>query len=189
MSGEIELYQQSITDSMGGLYGHEILCRPERSKNVNWGNVSRFALEKTFGKGIPETGLKKFVNGTRETLIHDCESIPPGAGLEILEDVRADEHTLQNAMQLKSKGVTIAVDDYTGQPWLRPFLAIADIVKIDIMRCNPIKTVRSALGINPDIVSLAEKVETAAHFMWLKKAGFQLFQGHYLSMPMHLQTR
>ncbi len=105
--------------------------------------------------------------------------------IEILEHVRPGKDTLAAARRLKEAGYALAVDDFFGQPELRPFLDLADIVKIDVLALDAdVGKVTGALEGLPDgITLLAEKVEDIETFNLLKELGFDLFQGFFFSVP------
>ena len=96
---------------------------------------------------------------------------------------------------LRSKGIRIAIDDFgTGYSSFAALNAIGfDKIKIDrafvtdVHRrrenqaiCASILTLGRGLGINV----LAEGVETAAEFVWLRNHGCRFFQGFYFAHPL-----
>jgi len=106
--------------------------------------------------------------------------------IEVLEDVRPTKKTLAAVKRLKDAGYTIAVDDYFGQPQLKPFIDLADIVKIDILELDSDpKRIAEAIKAIPvtDVQLLGEKVEDNRTFDVLKDMGFSLFQGFFFSKP------
>lgn len=106
--------------------------------------------------------------------------------IEVLEGVKPSKATLKAVRKLKQAGYTIAVDDYFGQPQLKPFLDLADIIKIDILELDSdparIKAVLDQIP-TKDVTLLAEKVEDIETFKSLKFLGFSLFQGFFFSKP------
>ena len=137
-------------------------------------------------EGMPE-GSRILINFPEQLLLDDVGfALPKNCIIEILEDVRPTKEALAAVRRLKDAGYTIAVDDFFGQEELRPFIELAEIVKIDILALNSdpkrvIETVRS-LPVK-DITLLAEKVEDNIIFRGLKNMGFSLFQGFFFSKP------
>lgn len=105
--------------------------------------------------------------------------------IEILESVRPSRESLEAVRELKNAGYTLAVDDFSGQPGLRPFVDFADIVKIDVLALDSdLERIAEVVRSLPeDLTLLAEKVEDFTIFNDLKGMGFSLFQGFFFSKP------
>lgn len=106
--------------------------------------------------------------------------------IEVLEGVKPSKATLKAVRNLKNEGYTIAVDDFFGQPQLKPFIELADIVKIDVLELDSDpERIQKVLENMPTTnqTLLAEKVEDNKTFNALKKLGFSLFQGFFFSKP------
>ncbi|WP_319541468.1 EAL domain-containing protein [uncultured Pseudodesulfovibrio sp.] len=105
--------------------------------------------------------------------------------VEILEHVTPSKETLEATKRLKNAGYMIAVDDYFGQASLKPFIDLADIVKVDVleMGCDSEKVADAVKTIPDGITLLAEKVEDNESFHMLQGMGFSLFQGFFFSKP------
>ncbi|WFS62380.1 EAL domain-containing protein [Pseudodesulfovibrio thermohalotolerans] len=105
--------------------------------------------------------------------------------IEILEHVRPDKKTLSAVRRLKEAGYTLAVDDFLGQGELRPFIDLADIVKLDILAlgADPARIRKALAGLPKHVTTLAEKVEDNETFRLLRDMGFSLFQGFFFSRP------
>ncbi|WP_272698691.1 EAL and HDOD domain-containing protein [Desulfovibrio sp. Fe33] len=105
--------------------------------------------------------------------------------IEILEHVRPDEKVLAAARRLKDAGYTVAVDDFLGQEELRPFVELADIVKLDILAlgADPARIRKTLATLPRHVTTLAEKVEDNKTFRLLRDMGFSLFQGFFFSRP------
>lgn len=106
--------------------------------------------------------------------------------IEVLEGVKPSKATLRAVRKLKQAGYTVAVDDFFGQPQLKPFLDLADIIKIDILELESdparVKAVIDKIPLENKTL-LAEKVEDNETFQALKGLGFTLFQGFFFSKP------
>lgn len=137
-------------------------------------------------EGMPSNS-RILINFPEQMLVDDTGFALPKETcvIEILEDVRPSMKTLNAVKRLKEAGYTIAVDDYFGQPDLKPFIELADIVKIDILELNsdPKAIMQTVRNIPKGIQLLAEKVEDNTTFKHLKAAGFTLFQGFFFSKP------
>ncbi|MDC0335831.1 HDOD domain-containing protein [Pseudodesulfovibrio sp.] len=175
------------------VWGYELLFRSgeENVANItdeNQATSSVIADGLTMAmEGMPG-GSRILINFPEQMLIDDTGfALPKDTCIvEVLEDVKPSKATLSAVRRLKKAGYTIAVDDYFGQPQLKPFIDLADIVKIDILELDsdPIR-IRDALQAIPvdSVKLLAEKVEDNQTFEFLKKMGFSLFQGFFFSKP------
>lgn len=138
-------------------------------------------------EGLP-TEARILINFPEEMLLEDAGFALPkqNSVIEILENVRPSEEILAALQRLKKAGYTIAVDDFFGQPELKPFLDLADIIKIDVLALDsdPERVAETIQDIPVQRLRLlAEKVEDAETFRALKKLGFSLFQGFFFSKP------
>jgi EAL and modified HD-GYP domain-containing signal transduction protein len=138
-----------------------------------------------------ETGVKAlsgnrrmFFNAPRDWLIKP-ELMPEESErivIEVLESVQGDAEVVNALRELRSRGYTIALDDFVLTPQTRPLLELADIIKIDVLETD----VRSAdidHYLSRDIILLAEKVEDWKTFESCRKRGFTLFQGYFYARP------
>ncbi len=130
---------------------------------------------------------RAFINFTQSLLIQDIASLlpPDQTVVEILETTIPDEQTLGACETLKRMGYTIAVDDFVLEAvHLRPFVALADIVKIDCLHTPPhLWQSLIASHRTPKKRFLAEKLETHDDFVQALEAGFDFFQGFFFSRP------
>lgn len=138
-----------------------------------------------------ETGVKAlsgnrrmFFNAPRDWLIkpelmpHESERIV----LEVLESVQGDAEVVSALKELKSRGYTIALDDFILTPQTRPLLEFADIIKIDVLETDlPLADIDYYLSLG--ITLLAEKVEDWETFEYYRERGFTLFQGYFYARP------
>jgi EAL and modified HD-GYP domain-containing signal transduction protein len=140
-----------------------------------------------------ETGLDAivhdkmaFINFTRDFVLGDSAAIFPAnrVVVEILEDVVVDAALLEAVRTLSAQGYTIALDDCICHPDMMPLVALADIIKLDVLALDGdtlqhnVQTLRQY-----NVQLLAEKVETRATFTSCCELGFDYFQGYFLSKP------
>ena len=128
-----------------------------------------------------------FISIDRELLFSDLiEALPAQlVALELLETIAPTADVVARCQQLHEHGLTLVINGATGlDEAYRPLLALADIIKVDIMA---IDDERLALRV-PELKALgqkllAEKVESAAQFASCQSLGFDLFQGYYFARP------
>jgi len=189
--------RQPIFDYNLDIYGYELLYRGDNEETFasfkNGDSATSRLILNAFTE-LPFEGLleqkKGFVNFTRELL-----RSPPPLGeneivIEILEDIEFDEGLLADVRSLKSMGYLIALDDYNFREGDLDMLAIADIIKVDVLHGDFASIEREISRFRPYKAKLlAEKIETKTDFVQCKDLGFVLFQGHFLSKPTLISGR
>ena len=104
--------------------------------------------------------------------------------LEVLEHVKPEEDVLAALRDAKAAGYTLALDDVVYSPELDPFLALVDIVKVEIPALDRAQLKEHAKILSrPGVKLLAEKVETHAEFEMLREIGYDWFQGFFFCRP------
>ena len=127
-----------------------------------------------------------FLNIPKQFLLeHYCEALPKNrVVLEILENVEPTPQVLDALHLLAQQGYTIALDDFEYHDRFRPFLEIADIVKIDVLGKSEEQLQREVSQLRDyRIRLLAEKVESREVYETCKKLGFYYFQGYFFFRP------
>ncbi len=131
-------------------------------------------------------GHRGLLNVTGDLLVDErLHALPSDLiGIEILESIAPTPEALAACRALRQKGFLLALDDFTGQKELIPFLDVVDWVKVDYRVCKgppPAGLGRRHPALRPKL--LAEKVETEAELDVVMKAGYDLFQGYFLEKP------
>ena len=128
-----------------------------------------------------------FIRIDHDLLFGDLiEALPPQlVALEILESIAPSAEVVARCQQLHERGLTLVIDGVIEfDEAYRPLLALADIIKVDIMKIDDehlgrlvpqLKTFGKTL--------LAEKVESAERFARCQALNFDLFQGYYFARP------
>lgn len=132
------------------------------------------------------SGKKAFVNFTKNLLLQGVPAILPknAIAVEILETVEPDPEVIRACRELKAAGYQIVLDDFVFHERYRPFIELADIIKVDFLATDT--TQREKLleaCANSAVQFLAEKVETPQAFQEALDAGYNLFQGYFFSKP------
>ena len=133
-----------------------------------------------------------FVNLGRDLLIDEIEfPLPPEhLVIEVLETVVPEPAVLETLERLRSRGLSIALDDFVYAPEREPLLALADIVKVDLLAVPADRLAAEVETLRRwPVKLLAEKVETREAFDRCKALGFDFFQGFFLSRPQTLERR
>ncbi|HEX6881937.1 MAG TPA: HDOD domain-containing protein [Planctomycetota bacterium] len=174
------------------LYAYELLYRgadvdyadftegDRATSQVLLNTFTEFGLERIVG------GHLAFINLTRGFIVGEYPLPVPRTQvvLEVLEDVEADEQVLAGLKDLRRRGFKIALDDFVYRPDLEPLLALADIVKVDILGLEEGQVRARYRQLHPlGIKLLAEKIETREQFELCRDIGFDYFQGYFLAKP------
>lgn len=184
--------RQPIFDLKQEIWGYELLFRHAQGAQTATINDPNAATARVIADGfaLGSEGVapdqKLLINFPAALLLTDSAlALPKQTCIpEILETVRPEPPILKACSALKQEGYTLALDDYVGDPGYEELLALADIVKVDVLDMPIPKII--AIGQQfkkTGATLLAEKVETKEIFQVCKASGFSLFQGYYFSKP------
>jgi c-di-GMP phosphodiesterase len=110
--------------------------------------------------------------------------------LEILEDIKPDQHVIDGMRRLAANDFTIALDDFVYSNEIIPLLEMAHIVKMEVMGKSEADLRERIKQLEPyQVKLLAEKVETHEEFEMCKALGFEYFQGYFLCKPHIIEGR
>ncbi len=182
--------RQPIFDKNLEVYAYELLFRSGDSQvaNVVDGDKASSQVILNAFTQIPYENLlegrKGFINFTRQLLRAPLPVSEETVVIEILEDIEIDNSLIEDVKKLKSRGFSIALDDYVYDPSHHLLLELADIIKIDILSKSKARISQELEKLKEyDVVLLAEKIEAKVDFERCKEMGFTLFQGYFLSKP------
>lgn len=190
------LARQAIYDRSKNVHAYELLFRAhgdDAAKIIDGDHATSTVLLNAFTSLPVEEILENkpaFVNFTRKLL----DTPPPIDAsrlvVEILEDITVDTAMIDAVKMLKAAGYTIALDDYVYIDGHQELIALADLIKIDVL-AQSLDQVRALLEklVGFKGILLAEKVETQEIFEACKQMGFQLFQGYFLAKPQLVKGR
>jgi len=185
------LARQPIFHADKTVFAYEILSRfgPENYFRADAkGAQHASAMDELFLMGIQRMtqGLPAFLNCTREFLLGDYLALLPKEAIvgEILETVKPEEDVLAACHRMRDLGYRLALDDYEDRLEMKPFLDVADFVKVDFMLTGPDERVRLAKKFrNWGIPLIAEKVESEEEFNSGVEIGYEYFQGYFFCRP------
>ncbi|HFQ91905.1 MAG TPA: EAL domain-containing protein, partial [Chromatiales bacterium] len=133
--------RQAIYDHNLNVIGYELLYRSHNAAFNDGIDDEDYATSLVLLNSFMEAGLeelvgphKAFINLTRKFILNG-DLIPPAKHqlvLEILEDIEVDGELIQAVKTLKTKGYTIALDDFIYHDTIQPLVELADIIKIDL---------------------------------------------------------
>ena len=183
--------RQPIFNQRERVFGYELLHRSGPENVFSSGNgdsASASIVDKllTFGSDSLTGGQRAFINCTSDFLRKEYATLLPRKEtvLEILETVEPDPETIAACQRLKEAGYMIALDDFFYADKFRPFIELADFIKVDFVG-TPLELREQLVHkfAPRGIRMLAEKVETRHQFHQAKKMGYDYFQGYFFSKP------
>ncbi len=190
--------KQPIFDREGGLWGYELLFRQDGLDHLVTIDDQEKATARVIVDGVAlvnvEEGCKLLVNFPRDLIVRGAPLALPRHCfvVEILEHVPADAEVLAALRDLRERGYTLAVDDFTGQPELEPFFDLADIVKVDFLGMSAQEALKQTLSLQKrwsGLGLLAEKIEDQRSYQLAWVLGYSLFQGFFFRRPETLSGR
>ena len=189
--------RQPVFDRDMKVWGYELLYRHARQSLEAEVPDDALATSTVIADGVSlgRSGLgpheKTLVNFPMKLLLEDFGFALPKEScvVEILETVPPDEEVLKALQALKRAGYTLALDDYSGQPELEPFLPLVDIVKVDMLAVPEAGLAGLARRLGGERALLAEKGEDEAMHAKARLMGFSLFQGFFFQKPEIVEGR
>lgn len=182
--------RQPILDREMQVFAYEL----QFHQGLNPNKKSLEATEALIQKTEEEIGFQSIVGNHNAVLqlpkeLINQEALPgfdPDTELvlEIPNDVIKDVNVLRNLKALKSEGSLIALNDFVGDEASVKLASISDYVKIDIESHTEMQMRQMVEDLHEKgIKVIAEKVETEEMFIYLKKLGFDYFQGYFFTNP------
>ncbi|MBI3903252.1 MAG: EAL domain-containing protein [Nitrosomonadales bacterium] len=190
---QIYIGRQPILDRQGNLVAFELLFRSGREKDAHVTD-DVIATATVISNAFSSLGIdavlgkhKGFLNLDAFLLKSDTIELLPRDRVvfELLETIHIDADIIERCKQLKSRGFTLALDDFlTFSEAFIPALEIVDIVKVDILPLSraELKETVSQLKKWP-VKLLAEKVDSPEQHQYCLDLGFDLFQGYHFAKP------
>jgi EAL and modified HD-GYP domain-containing signal transduction protein len=194
----IYIARQPIYDRRLAVYGYELLYRADATNAA--GEVDgELATSQVLVNALMEIGLdalvgqgQAFINLTERYILAGLPEVltPEGVVLEVLENVLPHATLLEALAALKDRGYTIALDDFVYHDDKRPLLALADVIKVDLLAVAAPELEAQVQRLKAyGVQLLAEKVETQEEYERCKALGFDYFQGYFFSKPHLIQGR
>jgi EAL and modified HD-GYP domain-containing signal transduction protein len=189
--------RQPILDLRGRVHAYELLFREGTESERNGRPVSRTMADTAAFFGLHKPSELKKLTG-KLTAFVSCplqelsdrllQTLPSTLTvLEIAPPPEISPDLILACQRLKALGFRVALDDYRGQPQLKPLVELADYIKVDFARTQPLER-RGILEQmhGKTVAMLAKRVDTQADYSKAREEGFVLFEGYYFchSVPM-----
>lgn len=195
-ANQLLLARQPIFDRDTSVVAYELLFRhvnPDEARVVDGDFATSAVLENAFMNLSIDDVIgehRAFINFTPRLLDMEIPIEPSRCVIEVLEDVQVTDTLLESLRRAKSKGHTIALDDFEYDASLEPLVELADIIKLDVLALSQAELTAAVERFsNKGITLLAEKIETNEMLRTCRELGFELFQGNFLSKPEPISGR
>lgn len=197
--GDFHLARQPIFDHRAEVVAYELLYRSgpragEAGVVDASGATAQVLLSAFSDLGLSEVvGAKSaFINVPWQLLLTEPALPRPAERIviELLEGAPATPEVVRALERAKAEGYRVALDDFVPHPGAERLLAVADIVKLEVLGVadgDLERQVRELEGHGVEL--LAEKVETHEQFVRSRELGFTAFQGFFLARPRTLSGR
>jgi EAL and modified HD-GYP domain-containing signal transduction protein len=189
--------RQAIFDRRLNVVGYELLYRDSEDNRARFDDVTQ-ASAITMLNAYVEIGLDglvgnvpAYVNVPADFLLgHYPIPLPPERTvLEVLEDVPVTPALIEALHGLRARGFRIALDDFLLTEETRPLLAVAHIIKVNVLAVPRDSLAQQYAALRRSgAILLAEKVSTHDELVFARSLGFYYFQGYFLEMPTITRT-
>lgn len=189
--------RQAIFDRRLDVVGYELLYRDSMENRAKFDDVAQ-ASASTMLNAFLELGLDNlvgnvpaYVNMPADFLLgHYPIPLPPERTvIEVLEDVPVTPALIESLHDLRSQGFKIALDDFILTEQTRPLLAVAHIIKVNMLGVSRDELAAQYATLKPTgAILLAEKISTHDELVFARNLGFYYFQGYFLEMPTVTKT-
>lgn len=189
---EVFVARQPIFDRNRKVWGYELLFRSAASQNRYDGTEATSATRQVISNGMLSIGFDKLLRGKhacinfgREMLLQDLYTSLPHQTtvIELTEDIEPDDEVVQAVKRMRTQGYRIALDDFRACPQMEPLIALANMIKVEMVTPKPQQEAMVREFHDRGIRMLSEKVETDVDFRWALRAGYDYFQGNFFSCP------
>jgi c-di-GMP-related signal transduction protein len=189
---EVFVARQPIFDRNRKVWGYELLFRSAAKQTCYDGTEATSATRQVISNGMLSIGFDKLLRGKhacinfgREMLLQDLYTCLPHQTtvIELTEDIEPDEEVVAAVQRMRSLGYRIALDDFRACPQMEPLVALADMIKVEMVTPKPQQEAMVREFHDRGIRMLSEKVETDVDFRWALRAGYDYFQGNFFSCP------
>lgn len=195
---DVFVWRQPIYDRKTGVVGYELHFRNADADGAEILDDDSATCQ-MLANTLVDIGLENlcgtrpvFVNFTRE-FVDGRFPIPferERIVVQVLEDIHFHEALLDDLRQLRTLGFQIALDHFALTPAASPFLQLASIVKLNPQGLSERKVAEHLAELRRlPVKALATQIGTHDEFDRYLTAGFDLFQGGFLSHPRMIKGR
>lgn len=190
---DLFLARQPIFDGHGALHGYELLHRRDDVGGADVGAGEDQMSSEVIVNAFLSIGIARIigdamahVNFSRQLLLDGMYRMlsPQQVAIELLPSVEPDDDVVAACIELVQAGYLLVLDHFEYRPAMEPLLAIASIVKVDVLDTPTEQLAATVERLRTwPVRLLATRVETPAMKEQCTALGFQLFQGFFFSRP------
>ncbi len=190
--------RQAIFDRQLGVVAYELLYRNSEENRAEFSDANE-ATATTMLNAFVDLGLDHlvgdlpiYINLPSDFLLgrYPIPLPPDRTYIEVLEDVPVTPSVLDALHAFRRRGFKIALDDFVLTEERRPLLELADVIKISVLGVPPEEVAAQYAELRDHCeLLLAEKISTNDEMEHLRALGFDLFQGHFLELPIISRAR
>ncbi len=183
--------RQPILNPAGQVYGYELLYR-SGADGAGTTEERDLAAARVISDAVLALGLetltggkRAFMNLSRAHLLSSVASLLPAKSvvLEVIEKKEIDAELVSACKLLRTKGYSIALEDFVLDSPAAALLPVVNFVKINTQATSLIEFQKIKRAIPSTTTLVAENVETAEAYAELRPAGYHLFQGYFFCAP------
>ncbi len=190
--------RQPVFDREQNIYAYELLYRHSAAARAAVVTDADAATSQVIADGFGmaltamKTPTRMLVNFPESLILSESPLALPKelCVVEILETVRPLPQVINACNNLKKAGYMLALDDFVGQEGVDELLALADVIKVDVLGMERAQLIRLTQRLRRfEAALLAEKVENEDMFKLTRTLGFSYFQGFFFSRPETMEGR
>jgi c-di-GMP-related signal transduction protein len=183
--------RQPILNPAGQVFGYELLYRTTSDESTP-SEAQELAAARVLSDAVLALGLetltggrRAFMNMSRAHLLSNVATLLPAKAvvLEVLEKVEIDNELIAACKSLRSRGYSLALEDFTLDSPQEALLPHVNFIKVDTRSTTPAGRQAIKQRVPSTMSLVAEHVETAEIYEDAKAGGFHLFQGFYFCKP------
>jgi c-di-GMP phosphodiesterase len=194
MSADVFLARQPVLDRDQTVAGYELLY-PRADVEQTFESFDDQALEtaRVALGALSEIGLEHLVGQSRAWInvapgflsMDLVQSLPPeSVVLQLRGTAFVAPAMLEMVRELRSAGYKVALDGFRYSPSLEPLLALAHIVKLDMVELGGRELAAQRFKLRDhNVTVVAKKIESQEDFKLATAAGADLFQGFFFCRP------
>lgn len=197
---ESYIARQPIYNTNREVVAYELLYRDGENKTQAVFTDGDKATSRLVSDAITLFGLSNltnkkpaFINFTENLIMDDFAylSNPNEVTIEVLESVNITIDVIEKLKEIKKRGYRLALDDFTGKQYYDDLLRLVNYIKVDFLLTDEAKQAEVSMIPKryPNVILLAEKVETEEQFNRAVSQGYKLFQGYFFSRPKTLHKK
>jgi len=185
---EVFVARHAVLDGQKEVYAYELTFRTGFADYYHAGDLDRAEadLMAVVNFGEMTDGKRGLITFPRSLLATDFTLLLPKDKLtvQLPIDLQPDQQVLETCQKLKDAGYTLSVDDFGLTDQESPFIAFADVARVDFARV-PVdrrKGLAERLAAK-GIRALAKGVETEEECRQAAEWGYSYFQGEFFCRP------